>query len=47
MAWPDSSLSFDWPDMVDEDGLALALTLGIGDWAEWGFGRFKVEPERA
>ncbi len=46
VAWPDSSLSFDWPETVDEDGLALALTLGIGDWSEWGFGRFRVEPER-
>ena len=47
VAWPGSSLSFDWPEAFDEDGLVLALTLGIGEWSEWGFGRFRVEPDGA
>lgn len=47
VAWSGSSLVFEWPEVVDGDALALASVLGIGDWSEWGFGRFEVEPERA
>jgi len=42
VAWPGSSLGFEWPETVDGDALALAAVLGIGDWATWGFGRFEV-----
>jgi hypothetical protein len=47
VAWPNSSLGFDWPETVDADGLALALALGIGEWSAWGFGRFSVGAEHA
>lgn len=43
VAWPGSSLGFEWPETVDGDALALAAVLGIGEWNHWGFGRFSLQ----
>ncbi|MBC8450281.1 MAG: hypothetical protein H8D78_21315 [Chloroflexi bacterium] len=43
VAWPGSSLGFAWPETVDEDALAIAAVLGIGEWNHWGFGRFRLQ----
>jgi len=43
VAWPGSSLGFEWPETVDGDALAIAAVLGIGEWNHWGFGRFGLE----
>jgi hypothetical protein len=48
VAWPDSTLTLHLSETGDlETALALAQAFGLGDWSEWGFGRFEVEPERA
>ena len=43
VAWPGSSLGFEWPETVDGDALVLAAVLGIGEWNHWGFGRFSLQ----
>ena len=43
VAWPGSSLGFEWPETVDGDALAIAAVLGIGEWNHWGFGRFRLQ----
>ena len=43
VAWPGSSLSFELPEAVDWDALAVAAVLGIGEWNHWGFGRFRLQ----
>jgi len=43
VAWPGSSLGFEWPETVDENALAIAAVLGIGEWNHWGFGRFSLQ----
>jgi hypothetical protein len=43
VAWPGSTLTLHLGEPGDlETVLALAQTFGLGDWAEWGFGRFEV-----
>ncbi|MFH0774295.1 MAG: RAMP superfamily CRISPR-associated protein [bacterium] len=45
VAWKDSRITFS-VNRVEErqlEQLAVASLLGIGDWREWGFGRFEVE----
>lgn len=46
VAWPGSSLTLRLDKPGDlETVLALAQTFGLGDWSEWGFGRFEVRAE--
>jgi len=43
VAWPGSRLTLHLGDPGDlETTLALANVFGVGEWAEWGFGRFRV-----
>lgn len=48
VAWPGSILRLQMDGSGDSTTtLAMALAFGIGEWAEWGFGRFEVAVERA
>ena len=48
VAWPGSTFTVQLGDS-GESGMVLSLgqAFGIGEWSEWGFGRFKLESERA
>jgi hypothetical protein len=47
VAWPDSSLILYLDESAENasEQVAVAAVLGIGEWKEWGFGRFHVAEE--